>query len=256
MSELKYWHDENDGFTFYCQNKVGFNKCDRKGTLQLSELFGLTSDVAVADYQIRGLDYKFLAEHGVALLISRVSYRIIKLPVENQIITIKTWEEKPKGLQLSRHYCIYDQDGNEMVNSDTTWLYVDVNSRRILPAVKFDMRPQPVKVTELKSLEAGKIRIPENISLAEKRVMRYSDGDPNGHINNSRYAAFALDSLAPEIQAMDLCDIRLNYAKEAHIGDTLDIFNCTEKTEDGRTRCVIVGKNNTETSFECEMFFK
>ena len=255
MAEFKYWHDENDGWTFSSQTRIGFNKCDANGKLQIYELLALTSDVAVTDFWLRGMDYKFLAEKGVALLVSRVSYRIIRMPCENEFITVKTWEEKNRGLQFVRKYSILDENGAELINADTTWLYVDVNSRRIIPAAKFDMRPQPTKSTELKSLEAGKIKIPENMQLLENRLMRFSDVDPNGHINNSRYGVFAYDVLPGEIQKRTLIDFRLNYAKEAHLGDTLEILGSIEDLSEGKKHTVIVGKNKGETSFECEMFF-
>nr|MCR5699553.1 acyl-[acyl-carrier-protein] thioesterase [Treponemataceae bacterium] len=198
---------------------------------------------------------------GFAILLSRVSFKIIKMPDEAQKIKIQTWEEKAQGLQFIRKYLITGENGEELILGTTTWLLVNPELRRILPPAKFDLRPTPMTQTELRTLDPGKIKLPENAELVENRKMQFSDCDPNGHVNNSRYGAFAIDALfasgsaISEIQGKVLTDFRLNYAKEAHLGDTLAIFSSVESVEDNKTKIIIAGKNAEETSFECEMFW-
>ena len=271
MTELKTWRENivlDDGTQKSVLTKeivLPFCSCDLNGKMHLSELLALTSDLAVEDFEDQGLSYQFLYSKGFAILLSRISYKIIKMPLEAQKITLKTWEEKAQGLQLVRKFVICDSstDGNgqELIYGTTMWLLVDPVARRIMPPIKFDLRPVPNSSSELKTLEPGKIKIAENASLVENRKMQFSDCDPNGHVNNSRYGAFAIDALfasgsaIDEIQGKILTDFRLNYAKEAHLGDTLSIYSSVEKTEDGKTKIIIVGKNAAETSFECEMFW-
>ena len=292
MKILKTYRNDDEKHSFNKEIEVQFCSSDMSGKMHIAELLALTSDLAVEDFEDRKLDYIMLKEHGFAILLSRISYKTIRMPKEAEKIRISTWEEKAQGLQMVRKFeiCAVGCDektdcrgsstggdsstGDILIYGTTMWLLVDPIARRIMPPAKFDLRPVPQISSELKTLEPGKIRLGENAILAEKRKMNFSDCDPNGHVNNSRYGAFAIDVLytdgkiRSEIESKTLTDFRLNYAKEAHCGDTLEIYISLENCLDGSVKIVSCGKNcgkvssqsdtseNPETSFECEMIWR
>ena len=110
MEEYKSWHEE-DGITFHNQMNIFFSQCDKFKRLSLHELLRITSDTAVEEYRQRGLSRDVLTQNGYAILVSRVSFKINRMPKENEHITITTWEEKPEALQFVRAYRIKDKDG-------------------------------------------------------------------------------------------------------------------------------------------------
>lgn len=64
-------------------------------------------------------------------------------------------------------------------------------------------------------LSREKITVPDCVTELDQRPIRYSDIDANGHMNNSRYGAFAVDCLPESYQDRDFTDFRMNYSKEA-----------------------------------------
>lgn len=242
---FEQYHDE-DG-VFHKEFKLTFGQCNKNQKILLSQLLLLTCDTAVEDYRQLGYSWEMLCEHHMFILMSRLSLHVLKMPVTNQCITIETWEEKPDGIQLNRKYRIVDSDSGEvLINGSSSWMVVNTESRRIIPAKKFTLRPAPDKQTEYDGLPLGKIVIPEDCKHLDNRVIRFSDVDANGHTNNSRYGDFIIDALPEDLQNEDFSDIRINYSHEAVLGETLDISAAYKDNE-----IIVAGKHGNDTCFEC-----
>ena len=169
------------------------------------------------------------------------------MPVTNEFITIETWEEKPDGIQLNRKYRIVDTESSELlISGSSSWMVVNTETRRIIPARHFTLRPEPTVQTEFEGLPLGKIPVPENMEHLDNRVIRFSDLDANGHTNNSRYGDFIMDALPQNLQNADFSDFRINYSHEAVLGETIDISASYNGNE-----TVVVGKQGNSTCFEC-----
>lgn len=249
--EYKEWHDAKG--VFHSQRRIYFSAANANKILSLHELVKMAADIAVEDYRTRGMSREFLAEHGVAILVSRNSFRIHKMPEENSVIEISTWEEKPEVLQLVRCYTISDLDGNTLVSAKSTWLVMDLHGRKIMPTKQFTLRPAPQIQSESDCLKPSKISIDENgFELFDSRKIKFSDIDANGHTTNSRYAAFVEDALGKEFREKSPRDFRLNYSKELMLGDELFIYG---KIDSENSRITFVGKTKEFTSFEAELFF-
>lgn len=249
--EYKEWHDAEG--VFHSQRRIYFSASNANKILSLHELVKMSADIAVEDYRTRGMSREFLAEHGIAILVSRNSFRIHKMPEENSVIEISTWEEKPEALQLVRCYKLSDLDGKTLVSAKSTWLVMDLNGRKIIPTKNFTLRMPPQIKTEPDCLKPSKIAIDENgFELFDSRKIKFSDIDANGHTTNSRYAAFVEDVLGEEFRNKTPRDFRLNYSKEMMLGDELFIYG---KIDSENSRIVFVGKTKEFTSFEAEIFF-
>jgi acyl-ACP thioesterase len=88
--------------------------------------------------------------------------------------------------------------------------------------------------------------MPEDMSLAERRLMHYSDTDINAHVNNTRYADFACDAIRADLLPEDtfVASMQLGYNAECHPGEVISILHaCQEQThfvhgvdENGKSR--------------------
>lgn len=258
MTEIKntqsrQWHDEQ--LAFHWETTVMFSQCNPNKNLSLNELLKITSDVAVEDFNRRGMSRDTLVDNGVAILVSRDSFRLHRYPRENEHIVVHTWEEKSEALQFVRAVEIESEDGEKLVSGLTAWLLVDLKNRRIMPIKKFDqmkMREPTLKQTEHDCLPYGKIQLADDMTLFDERTIKYSDLDANGHTNNARYAAFAADALPEEFEGKEFKDFRINFAKEAMLGQKVQIFG---KIEENERKIVMAGKAEGELSFEAELFW-
>lgn len=250
MNNFKQWRDE-DG-TFNTETMVYFGDCAKKGTLALDKLLRLTSDLAVEDYNQRGFSRQYLLDNNFAILVSRVTFRFHSMPKENQKITVSTWEEKSEPLQFVRQYEIKDSETNEkLITGLSTWLLVDPVARRIMPTKKFTLRPEPNLNKGHDCMDPGKIILPNNLSNIEERTIRYSDLDTNGHTTNSRYGSFIMDAI-PEYQTKNFTDFRINYSKEAMLGQQMQILSSYDEEN---KKIIVVGKTEAGTSFESELYY-
>ena len=250
-----YSNREEDGITFNQQSQVYFSQCTKNRTLSINELLRLTSDIAVEEYRDCGLSREFLLEKGFAILVSRVSFKIFRMPRENEKICISTWEEKAEALQLKRGYKItcVDNKNEVLVLGLSAWLLVNPELRKIIPTKNFTLRNPSSIQREYPGEKLGKISIPQELTHLASRTIQFSDIDANGHTNNSRYASFIIDSLPEDFQNKDFTDLRLNYSKEAMLGQKLDIF---ANIEPSLKQITILGKTEEGTSFESVLRYR
>ena len=252
MTEFKQWYDE-DGITFHSEHKVQFSQSNSMKKMSFYELLKVTSDMAVEDYAQRGMDRDTLTEHGYACLVSRVAFRFHRLPKENENYVFTTYEEKAEALQLVRAYEFTTPKGEPLITGLSSWLLVDPVAHRIIPTKKFDLRPPVESQKEHDCLKYGKIQIPEDLEKWDEWKIRYSDIDGNNHVNNARYGAFVANAIPENLREKDFTDFRLNYAKEAKLGQKLEIFG---KVNEEEKRLTIVGKTEEGTSFESELIWQ
>jgi len=250
MVTFKQWHDED--LTFNNEMKIYFCQCDLKSNLILTELLRITTDSAVDDYNQRGMSYKFLQEHDMAVLVSRVAFTIHKMPVANELITIRTWEEKPEPLQLMRAYEITDRDGSKLVSGLSAWLVVHYQSHKIIRTKDFTLRPEPNRSEMHDCPYPGKIVVTEELRPLGEHSIGNSDIDANGHVNSSRYGAFAIDALPETYLQKEIKGFRLNYSKEAKKGSNLSLYGAFNDTSN---KVTVVGKQAGSICFESEFLF-
>lgn len=246
---LKERHD--DDLTFYKDEKIQFTHCTPDRNLTLSELFRFTADAAGEDFSLREMSWDFLADKGLAIILSRVSYHIERMPVADELITLKTWESAAQGPLCTRNYEIYKYGSDELlVKGQSLWTILDFNNHRLMPAKAYPYRPAPTVVTDFTGIKCGKISIPENMELIGKKTILYSDLDANGHANNSKYINFVFDLLPQEFQTKSYNDVRLNYSKETKLGEELEI-----KVSYQDNMIVAQGLVNGVSSFEAELYY-
>lgn len=251
MITQKQWFDD-DGITFHSEHKVQFSQSDSNKRMSLYELLKVSSDMAVEDYAQQGMDRDTLTEHGYAILVSRTAFRFHKMPKENENYVFTTYEEKSEPLQLVRAYEFTTPQGEPLITGISSWILVDPVAHRIIPTKKFDMRKPVESQKEHDCLKYGKIQIPEDIEKWDERIIKYSDIDGNNHVNNARYGAFVADSIPADFRTVTFTDFRLNYAKEAKLGQKLEIFG---KINESEKKLTIVGKTEEGVSFESELFY-
>ena len=76
----------------------------------------------------------------------------------------------------------------------------------------------------------AKLHQPEGLRHKENRLMRYSDTDLNGHVNNTRYADFACDAVEEECMAEGtfLSEMQIGYLAECRPGEELRLLTGRE----------------------------
>ena len=240
----------DDKNTFKTETHIYFSQCSKNKVLSLTELLRLTSDIAVEDYANRGMSREFLAEHNIAILVSRNSFKIHKMPKENQDVIVLTREEKPEAFQLVRSYEFVSMNGESLISGLSTWIAVDIQSRKIIPSKNFTLREAPDVSFEHDCKMPARITLGEEAKELAHRVVGYSDLDSNGHVNNSRYGNYITDVLPMSIIEGEIAEFRINYSKEALLGEEITLYGSF--SSDGKS-ATVAGKTANGTSFEAQV---
>ena len=104
-----------------------------------------------------------------------------------------------------------------------------------------------------KTMTLSKLHCPEELVQVERRPMRYSDSDLNGHVNNTRYADFACDAVEMDRLEEDrfLASMQIGYLAECRPGEQLDI----QSGGQGDQRYVRGLDESGKSRFEAALFF-
>ncbi len=278
----------SDGSKLTAETKILFGQCGPDKRIHLAEVMEYCADFVTDLYARRGQSRGFLSEHGYAQMVSRSSFHINRLPVENDEVSVTVKEEKPEGVQLMRHYEFRDlKSGELLIEGKSLWVIVNPETRAVVFPANFEFLATPASSSSESSassesvLKPGRIKIPENLEhLGDQKILS-SMIDGNGHLTNAKYINFALDFLPEEYQKKHISDFRINFCKEIRKGDTMQVNaffpgESAEESPDGQSAAeknsvsrnaenqhsgkksvLVEGKiaSSGERSFECEIIY-
>jgi acyl-ACP thioesterase len=140
-----------------------------------------------------------------------------------------------------------DEDGNLLAEEESGWLYVEIDTRKIVRPRDFPwLCPTIDRTTDI---HIGKLRVADGKRVAEHSVT-YSDMDANGHLYNATYGDIITDALSQAEYEKDISEIYINYVHETKYGDVLHIFR--ENEADG---ILLTGKVGDAVCFESRLRF-
>jgi acyl-ACP thioesterase len=206
--------------------KVNLNHVDFKGNMKLSSLFTYFQDIADLHSENLKMGRKVLYEqYGVIWVLVRMRVDIIKYPKWKDIITVETWPQEPGRIGFDRDFLIKDSEGNILVKSVSTWVVIDIESRKLRKTKSVFTGYPPVIEERAIDCKLGNLKAKGELEMAYKRTVRYSDIDVNGHLNNAKYLDFIMDSFTlEEHKGFDVKSIEMSYSNEALPGDTINIY--------------------------------
>jgi len=246
MYVLKQWHEKE----IYNKEIVfTFSNCNMHRKIKLSTLLTFFSDIAGEDYTVRGLSHSFLSDKGFVFLVSSYSVNFIRTPSEGEMLTIKTWEQGVSGPKINREYNIVDKNNETVISAKSIWCVVDPNTHRILRPKKFPYKEFTTNECSSIAKNCEKIKYDELIKVAERKV-GYSDIDGNGHVNNSKYGDFIIDSLSIEYAEKEIKDFQIEFICEAKFGDVIEIYANFRENE-----IITVGRVNDKDSFRAKIIY-
>ncbi len=240
-----------EGAYFNRKFRFRFGDCDILKRGSLYAVMKLLSELSGEDYERRGLGYDSLAQHGQALLLSRMRLRFSRLPSHMEKVVAVTWERCVKGPFFYRDYEIKTESGELIASGSSNWFLVDITSRNVLRPNELPKGLRQLEERKSDCPDCEKLKKIESLPIIGSRPVFYSDLDANGHINNAVYARIATDFLPPEYRNREVRDYLINFCKETKLGETLDVRG--GKTGDGY---IIHGFVNGGQHFASEFTFR
>ena len=191
--------------------------------IKLSVLLRMAQETSEQHLGELGIGYERLKADGIVFLMTNYRLLIKRLPVHNDVLTIKTHPRGTVGVQFYRDFVVY-ADGEEIARIMQTSVSANPDTHKILrPKVFLAYNIfQDAKVPPEDRVD--RLTVPEGLPLLGERPIYYSDLDFNHHLNNAVYGDVLMDFLPAEMRRQPLRKIQISYISESNLGETLKIY--------------------------------
>jgi len=173
--------------------------------------FGLGGDKMVADY-------------GAVWMMARMYVRLSRPIANGDELRLTTWHRgADKTAVVNRDFDIFA--GDERIGEAViSWVIVDVALRKLVKPLALTIVADSPVPCVVKDIVPGKIKPPEYMTQEMTRIVRYSDTDLNGHMNNTKYVDIACDAVQYEkLTGKFISEVQINYMQECFPGEELMI---------------------------------
>lgn len=198
---------------------------DLFGMLRPSALLGDLQDVATLHAADLGLSREMLVEkYNAFWMLVRTWYRLDMPILADQTFTVRTSHRGGGGAMVYRDFDL-SVNGTPVGEAVTAWVVATLDTRTMLRPSHIEEIMASKIPEQCKTKTLGRIKAPADLQLLETRLVRYSDTDVNGHMNNARYADVACDAIDyARMQGRYLSELRVNYLKECFAGQDLFVY--------------------------------
>lgn len=202
------------------------HEADAFGLWRADAAFRLMQEMA-GEHSVRlGFSREALLEsRGCVWMLARVHLQMHSYPRLYDTLQAQTWYGGPGKITYPRYVQITDASGRPVADFATSWIVVELGSRRIMPQSKVQLPFPPVAELSSPLPEPGRLRMqqPGEPQLFF-RAPHYSDLDVNGHMNNANYVTWILD-LFPMAQheAHRIRSMHISYSAEATPGEEVQL---------------------------------
>ncbi len=200
---------------------VDYSLVDKDYNLKLSSLLRFMQNAATEHYDKKGLGRARLISEGMVFLVSKIALKLSRPIKAGETLDLNTWEEAIKGAYFVRdfEFCV----GGEVVGqAQTLWVIVNPETHAILRPSDF---PYPIQ-TPNKGVEISAGKVSERgleKAYDEKRRVRFSELDCNGHMNNCVYADYTIDAMSSFKDVVSWSEAYINFNREAKLNDEMTL---------------------------------
>ena len=226
---------------------------DKNNRVLPSAVLDIFQDAAGAHATKLGINGIDLLRDGRCWMLTRVRYDVLKQPALYQDLVVKTWPVESKRIELDRDFLIYDENDELLIRGSSQWVVMDISDRespKLVPARDFEFGLDEY-VTE-RSFERAFPRAVYGEIVSENPYpcrSEYSDLDMNDHVNNIKYAKFALNAVATELTASsEISAFRIDFSKEVRAGELLNVHYKRVENSDGTIDLICRGETEATPS--------
>ncbi len=224
--------------------KVRYSELNEDRIVRPEAIVNYLQDCTTFHSDSLGADVDFYMTEKKVWVLNSWQIEIKRQLKAGEEIKVCTWPYDFAGAYGHRNFIIKDNEGNDVVQANTLWVFTDLTTGR------------PVKLTEditkLYTLEGKldmnymdrKVKLPEGffgISQDAVPVRKYFI-DSNGHVNNGKYIGCAAEYIPDGFKVER---IRAEYKRAARYGDIFYPMVYTLDNENG-TSSIWVSLNDKE----------
>ncbi len=205
---------------YTCEYEIRAYNCNALEELTLKNLAHFFQDVADRQSALYNYGYDYLISLDIAWILVNYNIVINKMPRWGDTIKISSWVSTLKKISSRREFSV-ECNGEVIVTASTQWVALNKTTKKITNIFDFmgDFIPLEEYATQT---TFPKIRKPENMLEQKAFVARFDDLDPNKHVNNANYFAWAYEAFGNDwINEHYLQEIEINFKNETLYNEKL-----------------------------------
>lgn len=205
------------------ENVITESFCYSNGKLKLDRLLSLVQESSLGGSAFLGAGVEDIKKNHIFWVVMSYRFEIARWPSAGEKVTISTYPGETKAFVYPRHYVMKDAKGEVIVRGIGLWALLDTTSHRptLPPANGVSLKAEKSE-GELPWPPSLK---PNDLVSVEKRPVRLSDLDFNGHMNNVRYLDFALDAETKDfLLSKEAASLQINFQSETMLGKEMEIL--------------------------------
>ena len=201
--------------------EIHYYNCSADMQCSLYSMIRFFEDIAIQQSESLGVGVEFYNREKVGWMLARWLVNIERLPMFGETIKIITTPKAFSGFYANREFSVMDSNGNEIITANTLWIFVNLDTRRPARITQKMFDAYGPSREDMKTFtKLNEVKPVEQIEYEKKFRVRLSDIDTNGHVNNSQYINWSLETLPPEIHSdYTIKSLAVNYLKETSADD-------------------------------------
>ena len=174
---------------------------------------------------------------------------IYRTPSLDEEVLFTTHPGETKSFIFPRYFEVYDKKGKLIIAVSSSWVLIDKNTRKVV------LKPESmVKIKGEKDkndLELPAKVVGDATNLVEEKSVKYTEIDLNGHLNNTSYIEYILNTHDEAFyKSHRIKRININYDKEIRSGDKVSLYTNNSFPE------IIKGKVGEVNHFTAELEYE
>ncbi len=212
---------------------VHYYEVDNNQFLKPQSIINYFEDIAILNSTAVGISLDDYANTNRGFMLLNWDIQILNLPKFGEKIKIVTTPTTFKRFLANRIYKVYNSKEELIIDGKSVWVYSDTLNRKPCQIEedvykKFDISSDSYKnfdmLTNVTPIKEGDTR--------KRIIVQNEDIDTNNHVNNVRYADWAVGSLDAELlKKYKVAKININYKKELHLGDVTELITKINEKE-------------------------
>ena len=209
---------------------IGSNDVDQFLELKLPSFFRMMQDISTEHAEMLHIGKADTLDKNLYWVITRIELDIIRMPQYLETVTLKTYPGDDMRFIFPRYFQCEDKDGNVLIKASTLWMVLNHETHHVM------LNPFNGFKAPSEHLE-GELHLPnkaegEANNLIEVRKIRYSDIDLNGHLNNTKYIDYIVDTHDSEFYKKNrIKHFLINYEKELKDNNELSLYSNNSNPE-------------------------
>jgi acyl-ACP thioesterase len=173
--------------------KIRIYEVSNSGKVHLPVIFDFLQDTASEHASHLGVGLDVLRERNISWFLTRLHIKFYEYPRYGDTVTVRTWPRLKKKVFAYRDFRL-TCSGRTVAAASSVWCLVDLENRNLLNPLQ--NLPQLPEVEE-RAIETSfpAVRPVRNAVLERKVTPGITDMDLNGHVNNSAYVRWAIETV-------------------------------------------------------------